>query len=204
MAKGGQSQQTTGSQNIPNELSGLYKTTGENLQRLQEQNPVSDYNRYNPVDVAPLSGTSQKSLGYLNQNLDEAMGTPLEQSPIAQAGHRYFEGAIAPGITNQATLSGLGRSTANTNALAAAEAQTALPLLQGEQQRRDQMISGGLQAGDIERGVTQEANNARYADFLRRQGLAEQGLFGPMGQLPSTFGQSSTSKTKGGGGGMFK
>lgn len=203
MAKGPQTSKTEGQQNIPSEFSGLYKTTGENIAGLQNQNPISDYMRAQPVTVAPLSGTQQKSLGYLNQNLDEAMGTPLEQSPIAQAGHRYFEGSIAPGITGQATLSGLGRSTANTNALAAAEAQTALPLMQQEQARRDAMINAGFAGGDIERSVEQEANNAAYADFLRRQGLTEQGLFGPLGQIPSTFGQSSKSKSSGGGG-LFK
>jgi len=160
----------------------------------------------------------------------------LEDSEIAQAGGRYFNKSIAPGITNEATLSGLGRSTANTNARAAAEAETMLPLIQAEQARRDSILRGeqgrrdtlrgserdrldtllrseqgrqdamigqGLQAGDIERGVEQQGYNAEMQDFLRRQGLSEQALFGPLGQLPSTFGQSGTTKTSGGGG-MFK
>lgn len=136
----------------------------------------------------------------LNRNLSEARDLPLENSSIVQAGNRYFDTAIAPGITNQATLSGLGRSTANTNALAAAEAQTILPLLQGEQARRDAMINQGMTQGDVERSVEQQGYNADQNDYIRRQALSEQGLFAPLGQLPSTLGQSTKTTSSGGGG----
>lgn len=200
MSKGGSTSSST--TQIPKELKPLYTQTGQETMALQKANPVSDYIGANPTQIAGMSGTQGKSLGYLNRNLDEAMGTDLENSGIAQAGKRYFDNAIAPGITNQATLSGLGRSTANTNALAAAEAQTMLPLMQGEQARRDNMIQEGFRAGDMERGIEQQGYNAEQADFLRRQGLAEQSLFGVLGQLPSTFGK--VTNTSGGGGGMFK
>ena len=169
--------------------------------KLQTQNPVSNYLGANPTQIAGMSGTSGKSLDYLNRNLDDAMGTNLENSEIAQAGSRYFNESIAPGITNQATLSGLGRSTANTNALAAAQAQTMLPLFQGEQARRDNMIQEGFKAGDMERGIEQQGYNAEQADYLRRQALAEQALFGSLGMLPSTFGKTSSTSSDGG---LFK
>lgn len=202
MGKGGSSGGSTTTNEIPAEYKALSAQTGTNISNLQNEDPISQYLPANPTKIAPLSDTQNQSLGMLNQNLSDARNTSLENSPIVQAGHNYFEHSIAPGITNQATLSGLGRSTANTNALAAAEAQTALPLLQGEQSRRDQLVNQGMTQGDVQRSVSQQANNADQQDFIRRQALAEQGLFSPLGQLPSTLGQSTVSKTSGGSGGM--
>lgn len=202
MGKGGSSGSSNTTNNVPAELSGLTQKSADTIGGLQDAIPLSGFTGQNPVQIAPLSGTQNKSLGLLNQNLNDAM-SPLDQAPIVQAGHNYFTHSIAPGITNQATLSGLGRSTANTNALAAAEAQTALPLLQQEQQRRDQMINQGFTGGDIERSVQQQGYNADQADAIRRQALAEQSLFGVFGNLPSTLGQSTSSKNSGAGG-MFK
>lgn len=198
MGKGGNTSTSTAT--IPRELKPLYAKTGEGIQGLQDTIPVSDFTGSNPANVAPLSRTQQRSADLFNTNLDDAM-KPLDQSEIVQAGNRYFDYSIAPGIENDATMSGLGRSTALASAKAAAEANAALPLLQGEQKRRDAMVGQGLQVGDIERSVEQQGYNAEHADYLRRQGLAEQALFGVMGQLPSTFG--SSSKTSGGGG-LFK
>lgn len=200
MGKGGQTSNSAPA--IPKELKPLYANTGQETIKLQQANPVSNYLGENPTRIAGLSGTQGKSLDWINSNIDQARNTKLEDSEIAQAGKRYFDASIAPGITNQATLSGLGRSTANTNALAAAEAQTMLPLFQGEQARRDNMIQEGFRAGDIERNIEQQGYNADQADYLRRQALAEQALFGTLGQLPSTFGRTTVSS--GGSGGLFK
>jgi hypothetical protein len=208
MAKGGGGGGGTGSStttnNIPPELSALTSKTADHIGQLQEQSPMlQDYTGSHPTQVAPLSGTQQKSVGLMNSSLDSAL-TPLDESPIVQAGHNYFQNSIAPGITGQATLSGLGRSTANTNALAAAEAQTALPLLQGEQARRDQMITQGMGVGDTERGVQQDIYNADATDLARRQRIAERALFDPLGSGPSVQGsttvQSSKNSSSGGGG----
>lgn len=198
---GGNSGSSKTSATIPAELAPLYTQTGKNVQALQNSDPITNFTSAHPATIAPLSGTQQKSLSALNSNLD-SLGTPLEQSEIVRAGQRYFDQSVAPGIINQATLSGIGRSTALTNALASAQSGAAVPLLQGEQARRDAMIGQGLQGGDVERSVSQEANNAVQADFLRRQALSEQAIYGPLGQLPSTFGQ--TSKTSSSGGGLFK
>lgn len=198
MGSGGQSSSTKAT--VPKELKGYYEDVGTTGQDLLRTLPVSDFAMRNPTRIAPLSGTQRKSVDFMNMNLDDAMSTPLENSSIVQAGNRYFDTAIAPGIENRAALSGLGRSTALSSALSGAEAAAMLPLMQGEQARRDAMISGGLQAGDVERGVEQAGYNAEAADAQRRQGLAEQALFGPLNQLPSTFGRSSTAS----GGGLFK
>lgn len=247
LAKGGGGRgSSTQTANVPPELSGLYSSTGQNVTALQGQAPLSQFLDPNPTQVAPLSGTQQNAVNLTNRNLNQAQSplssaesvqaayglapTPetgnLEDSQIAQAGQRYFSSEMRPGIENSATMQGLGRSTSLSNALAAAEGATMLPLMQGEQSRRDAqqmqraglvmpqynveqgrrdaMIGQGLQAGDVERAVTQEGYNATATDALRRQGISEQALFGPLGQLPSTIGQSTTSKTKSSGGGMFK
>lgn len=198
---GGGTSQTTN--NIPAELSGLTTKSANTIGNLQDQLPLSDFTKDLPAAVAGLSGTSQRSVDLMNRNLSDAM-QPLENSALVNAGTNYFNQSIAPTITNEATLSGLGRSTANTNALAAAQAETMLPLLQGEQARRDAMIGQGMQVGDAERRVQQEKMNAEYQDMIRRQNLAEQALYATMPSLPSTLGQTTISKQSGGGGGLFK
>ncbi len=76
-----------------------------------------------------------------------------------------------------------------------------IPLLQemGNQdyQRQLGQIGQAENFGSLQRGVEQESNDAAYQDFLRRQGLTEQGTFGPFGQVvPSAFGSRSlTSKS---------
>lgn len=182
-----------------------------------------------PISSDPTLQQTQRYAGLMGST-----GGAYENSPIVQAGTRYFQSAIAPGIENQATLSGLGRSTANTSALSAAQAQTMLPLLQGEEARQqglitgeqsrqdqlmqqaqarrdalitgeqgrtdtlatqqqarvDQLVTQGMTVGDAQRQVAQEANNAQAVDAQRRQAISESALFGPLGQLPSTFGQN--------------
>lgn len=190
---------SSSSPSIPKELKPLYTQTGQNVQELQNQLPVGQFTGQNPMKIAGLSGTQNKSLGRLNEALDYGA---LEDAPTISAGKRYYESTIAPGVEQRAGMMGLGRSTALTNARATTEAQTMLPLFQQEQQRRDALIPLGMQAGATERAAEQDVNTAEYQDFLRRQGLSEQALFGPLNQLPSTFGQ--TSKTSSSGGGMFK
>jgi len=242
MGSGGSSgkSSSTSTQEIPGELKPLYSQTGQKNIELQNQLPISEFTNPNPTKVAGFSGLQRSSSDLMGQHLREAsgplsdagildttnrydslfsdFGTPLEESGIVQAGGRYFDKSIAPGITNQATLSGLGRSTANTNALAAAEAETMLPLMQGEQSRRDRLATGdqgrrdelmareqsrrdqlvnqGMAVGDAERQIEQERYNSEAQDALRRQGISEQALFGPMGQLPTTFGQSVAGKNR--------
>jgi hypothetical protein len=75
-----------------------------------------------------------------------------------------------------------------------------LQMSQNQQNQGNQQINQAMQAGGTARQVQQAALDARYKDFLRRQGLSEQAVNGIFGQLvPSTFGSSSRS-----GGGLFK
>jgi hypothetical protein len=134
-----------------------------------------------------------------------------------------------PTIQNEATLAGLGRSTAPQNAIADAQAQLMLPLFQdtlarGERSdvRREQAteaeinqllglagtqrgaqsnaINALMQTGGVQRGVQQQGATSAFQDYLRRQGLAEQAQFVPFGAtVPSAFGSKVTSS-----GGLFK
>ena len=170
----------------------------------------------------PLESTEQAQVARRLFDVNRPTGN-LEDGATVQAGRRYYQANIAPEVENRAALSGLGRSTALTNAAASTEASTMLPLLQaeqarrdrlhelevgtylpilgGEQARRDALIGAGFQGGQVERGIEQDQNTAQYQDFLRRQGLAEQAVFGPLNQLPSTFGQKTSVS---GQSGMFK
>lgn len=201
MGGGSRGSSSTSTQEIPAELKPLYSQTGTKVMGLQEEAPISTYLTPRPAEIAPLSPTQQTSLDLLNRNLME-VGQPLEEAPIVGAGKRYFESQVAPGIENRATLSGLGRSTALENARATAEAATVLPIMQGEQARRDSMIEAGLRGGDIERAVEQDTLTAEMEDYLRSRALAEKALFAPVSDIPSTFGQATRGRESGGG--MFK
>ena len=69
--------------------------------------------------------------------------------------------------------------------------------LQNEQSMTLQEIQALLSGGGLERGIAQSQNEAEQADLLRRQALAEEALFQPLGQLlPSAIGQGSTPRGK--------
>ena len=69
-----------------------------------------------------------------------------------------------------------------------------------ETQRRLQELDAAMRVGGVERGVAQSEEQAAMADYLRRQALSEQALFGPMGQvLPTSLGSTTTGKESGGG-----
>ena len=142
--------------------------------------------------------------------------------PAIQAATEAFAAARRPIIENQAALSGLGRSTALTNATAAEQARTLLPLIQESlgreergidrelstlfkkfegftglgdraQQRKGQAIAGGLEVGGLGRGLAQDAQDAQRDEQLRMSALFEQALGGPLGLLPSTIGSTASS-----------
>lgn len=196
---------TTSEASIAPELRPLYSNTGQRVSELQGQIPLSQFTGASPMQVAPLSETQNLAIGNIKESLRSARDTPLEQSDLIAANQRYYDTQIAPGIQNRAALSGLGRSTALTNAEAQTQAAIMAPLMAEEQGRRDRLATLGLAGGEVERGAEQDVYTAAEQDELRRQALAEQALFGPLNQMPSTIGQTATTKSKGGGGsGLFK
>jgi len=121
--------------------------------------------------IARELGVATTGLGLQERGLErevaaEQAGMGLEERGI----QRELEGALGA-----APLQLAAGSQESARELAAVEAQ--------------------LRAGGLERGVDQAALNAQQQDFLRRQALSEQALFGPLGSvLPSAIGQTKTTK----------
>lgn len=249
---GGSKGSSTSQQNIPDELKPLYADTGTRVRELQGLAQAKDFTGSSPLRIAPLSGTQQYASNLVrearNRPLAEALafrnlegavdaagrrvtGEGIENAPAIKAAQRAFEINALPGIQNQMTLAGLGRSTAGADAVARQNLAYLSPLISEELAREDARnarLAGVLQGtagqygnlgaaetgrtfgtieaaarqGEVERGAEQDTYTAAKQDELRRQALAEQALFGPLNQLPSTFGQTTSSR--GGGGGLFK
>lgn len=144
-----------------------------------------------------------------------------------EATRRAFEAMTIPQIRQQRTLMGLGDSNAVTNDISRAWAGVLPQLVEGELGREERQIDrsigsgmagaqgmAGLSNQEMQRrmgaadrgfgygtgfrGVAEEGNRAIYEDFLRRQGLAENLLYGPFGQ--ANIGVGSESQI----GGLFK
>lgn len=157
----------------------------------------------------------------------ELTAEQLANAPTMLAARQAFELTGMPTIQNQMALAGLGRSTSMGDMLSRAWVASYLPLAQSEiaryQAARDlqaqlmgqmagtlagigqaetarelQALNAMAQLGQTGRNIVQAAYDALYADFLRRQALAEQALFGPMGMFPSTIGQKTTTTQSGG------
>ena len=218
---GGPSRSTTTQQgSLAPELQPLFEQSSQRVLGLQRDAPVQPFLQPSPLQIAPLSGTQQTALAGIPNLQGIAERTPtgagLESRPAVLAAQRAFRQGSVPTIVNQATLAGLGRSTALTNALAGAEAQFLLPVIQGELAREERGIERGsqaafgatqigLQGGGVERDVAQAGNVASLQDFLRRQAIAETALFQPFGQLiPSGIGQQASTRSSGSTGGAFK
>jgi len=229
-------------------LSGLQQTALDQIGGISDRPLSEGLALQNIQDLPGLAGRTPSAERLKSIAGREITGDRLRSSPLTAAAQEFFTSEIQPGIENQATLAGLGRSTAVTNATAKARANVLLPVFQevaraeearigrelGAEQtglgleergiergagavasgiprlteiggletgRKLSEIEAGLRGGDVERAVEQEGLNAEQIDFLRRQGIAEQALFGPLGQLPSTFGQTTSTS---GGGGLFK
>jgi hypothetical protein len=180
--------------------------------QLQRAAPVEPFLEAKPMKTAPLSERERTALGRVGQ-LEElgkrrVTGSNLATSPSMAAARNAYETSVLPGVENTAAVSGLGRSTALTNARAASEAAYLQPTIEAELAREErgnqneaQMLLSQIQAelsgGGLERGIEQQGYTAEQQDALRRQAIAEEALFQPMGQLlPSAIGQSSTTRGK--------
>lgn len=205
MSGGGPSQQTTQkteSQLAP-ELRPLFSTSANRITGLQERAPLEPFLQPSPLEIAPLTQTQLKARSGF-ENL-AGFGRPITEAPTIQAGKQAFENIVAPSIVNQATLAGLGRSTAVPAILQRQGAAFTLPLVEAELGRRERALGGLAGLGTEERNVAQAGFEAKRLDDLRRQAIAEEALFTPFGQLaPSGVTQQVTGKTTGGSQGLFK
>lgn len=106
-------------------------------------------------------------------------------------------------------IAGLGENaiTRQTQALGAM-APALASMAASETGRRQLEQLSYMTGGDVYRDIEQAVNTAAYQDFLRRQELATNALYAPMGLLssatqPSMYSTTETT-TSGGGGGLFK
>ena len=74
-------------------------------------------------------------------------GDTIANDPAVAAANETFQNAMAPMIQNASALSGLGRSTAMTNALSSQQAATMLPLVQQAMAREERGLQGEVQTG---------------------------------------------------------
>lgn len=153
---GGGGGTTTTTATLPPQLRKLYKETSGRMLGLQRAYPLDSF--FDPFKVG----------------IED-----ITKSPGFYESKRAFESQIIPRIENTLALQGLNRSQALPNALAQAESEYMLPVVQDELSRQLQ-------------------------DNLRRQALREQILLSPFSQLPSTIGQQTQTRTSQSGGGLFK
>jgi len=145
--------------------------------------------------------------GAVAQSLDPYMSGPFGYSPATQAATSAWLQNTAPVIQNQLQLQGLGngpivadvmgRSMATalpqfvqndlTNRLAATNAASnfgatnLIPAWGQQTGQQAQTLQGLSSAGEVQRGMEQDLNDAAREEQLRQQGLSEattSGLFG--------------------------
>lgn len=116
------------------------------------------------------------------QSARQADGSGLQEDPAYLAAMSAFDSAMRPIIENQASLSGLGRSTAMTNATASQQAQTLLPMVQdyiGRQERSidRELDTMGRQVTDL-MGLGDRAVDRRGRSIESLLGLGDRRMSG--------------------------
>lgn len=187
--------------------------------------PVAGLSPTQQFAIGQLPALTQRSFGEQagQQALLNFATGDIGQSPAVLAALDAFQSTVEPRVQNQLALAGLGNSGALGQELQSAFIGQLQPLFQQglqqqqaaatqladigsrENQRVGQQIQLAQQLGQVQQAAEQARINQIQQDFLRRQALAEQALFGPLGQfLPTAIGQTTTSSTPSQGGGLFK
>jgi len=114
------------------------------------------------------------------------MLTPLLQDALGRE-ERGIERSYG---ATESELSRRERSSTRRADATAQQIQMLMGLGGAQTGRLQGAVGTGLQAGGVQRGVAQQGMDARYEDFLRRQGLSEQALY-PQFQQTGTAGLGS-------------
>src|SRR5262245_45101628 len=197
---------------VPSNVQNLTESSTRAAEAYQQAAPLTGFAGESPLKVAPLSAREEAGYAKIPQigeiGRRKVTGANIQSSPSFQAANEAYNTAIRPGVENRAAVSGLGRSTALTNADAAARAAYLQPTVEGELAREERgnqnemnatlaEIQAGTGAGATERGIQQAGYEAVLNDLLRRQALSEQAVYQPFGQIaPSTIGQQSATRGK--------
>jgi hypothetical protein len=155
--------------------------------------------------------------------VDALTGGPVGSSPATQAGMQAWEQIVRPQVMQEQALQGTTGGGAADEAIANSASAAAVPLIQQEitnrvgtlptltgigQKSTDteaQQLQAGLQAAQQPYDIESAQAQAEFADFLRRQGLAEEIDLGPiMSVMPSMIMPTVANRaTQAGSGGLF-
>ena len=239
---GGNSGQTTTQQSTPPqiapELQPLVNASVQGTIDTQKALPLTNFTTPNPQQIPGLTPTEQNLTGSMTQlpyqpqfyqPFDQSLSAaqdilqPFGKSPSYDAFAKNFQDIIAPQVKQSVALSGPVDSGAMDYALAQAAGQSALPLVQQNEQLRAGLVPalanvGATQASAIPglfgqaetaaalpRDIATQQSGANMQDFLRLFGLSQQATLGPTQSIiPAYLQPGSITTTSGGSKGMFK
>lgn len=164
------------------------------------------------------SGTPQ--MQQAQDLINQLTGGAIGSSPATLAAMANYNQNIMPTITSSLGATGGGRGGALTAALTQGQTSAITPLLQQEISNREnaigqetnlgtmqsQNVQNALTANDMVRQIQQSQLSSNFQDFLRRSGLIQQLVQGPLSNWGgNTFGSQSVSQgtTESAGGGLF-
>lgn len=168
-------------------------------QALGYYQPVAAFAMQRPADFAAL----QQQVAQQGQNLMPTGVSlrPGEMTPAIQAAHDAFIANMLPQIENQAATSGLGRSTALTNATSQGLASYMLPVVQDELNREfaaNQLAFGSNRDIGLQAALASERGVERGTNILAQQAQAAQQLPQTMlsaAQVLDNLGQTEIART---------
>lgn len=144
-------------------------------------------------------------------NLARVSSGPIGSSPATQEAMQSWEATTGEQIKNQLAMAGIGRSGALATDLGVARSAAHAPLLQQEIANRLGTVApltdigatmetrpmarqaGAFDMGEMVRQIAQAQAQAGQADYLRRQGIAENIAGVVTGGGPQTWGQTGTT-----------
>ena len=137
---------------LPGVGQGNYDQATQGWQQLQSGNlnPLMQQYMSQAGQLGQLPGSAEEAMNLYRQargvGQQQVTGAGLTDDPAFQAAQQAYESRIMPLIQQQASMAGLGNSTALTNALGSAQAQYLLPTVQDTLARQERGIDRELQA----------------------------------------------------------
>ena len=136
--------------------------------------------------LGSLSATAEEALDMYRGIGDRAdqkvTGANVHSDPAMKAAQAQLKDVISPMVADQAGLSGLGSSSAVTNAMGKVSAETLLPLIQDSMAREERGIDRGISgqlagAGGLMSGAGMESQNllSRLGVLQNAESLGQQG-----------------------------
>lgn len=200
----------------------------QGLQAAQGAGGLASLLAPNPEQIAPLTPAEMGNINQLEGFAGGNALTPEEQqaanayqsfidtspgnSAATQAAMRNWQMNVMPTITSGLAASGPGRGGELAAALQQGQTAAYAPLAQqdlanqmaaagglaGLGQLQSQNVGTAMSAADQIRQIQQMQNTANFNDFMRRSGLIQNYIQGPLSQLGgSVYGQRSTGSTSG-------